>query len=73
MLSKRLAQCMNANLPSGVHRKTLATYALLFERIGPRLAGDVGLYASGLFPAFRHVSTQLKVSRHRCDEFGRGK
>lgn len=33
-LAKRLAQCMNPALPSGVHLKALDTYEVLFGRIG---------------------------------------
>jgi len=33
-LAKRLAQCLNAALPSGVHLKALETYELLFARMG---------------------------------------
>ena len=33
ILSRRLAQCLNPTLPSGVHLKALETYALIFEKI----------------------------------------
>ena len=32
-LSKRLAQCLNPSLPSGVHIKTLKAYDLIFGRL----------------------------------------
>lgn len=37
MVSKRLAQCLNARLPSGVHQKTLEVYSYIFSLIGVRL------------------------------------
>lgn len=36
LLGRRLAQCLNAALPSGVHLEALETYELLFHRIGVR-------------------------------------
>ena len=35
-VAKRLFQCLNSSLPSGVHLTTLQTYELIFSRIGPR-------------------------------------
>ena len=32
LISKRLAQCLNPALPSGVHQKTLEVYSLIFAR-----------------------------------------
>lgn len=34
LLGRRLAQCLNPALPSGVHLEALETYELLFLRIG---------------------------------------
>ncbi|EEA07550.1 Dopey, N-terminal domain-containing protein [Cryptosporidium muris RN66] len=60
-VSKRLAQCLNPSLPSGVHIKALETYGSIFEKIGSdRLCMDLGLYASGLFPFFVNAATQVK-------------
>lgn len=36
LMGRRLAQCLNAALPSGVHLEALETYELLFHRIGVR-------------------------------------
>lgn len=33
ILSRRLAQCLNPTLPSGVHLKALETYSLIFDKI----------------------------------------
>ncbi|KAF7457947.1 Dopey, N-terminal domain-containing protein [Cryptosporidium felis] len=60
-ISKRLAQCLNPSLPSGVHTKALETYESIFEKIGrDELTLDLALYGSGLFPFFAHSSTQVK-------------
>jgi hypothetical protein len=53
LISKRLAQCMHPSLPSGVHLKALETYDILFKCIGKeRLAEELFIYSSGLFPLF---------------------
>eukprot|EP01094_Clydonella_sp_ATCC50884_P023658 TRINITY_DN5731_c0_g2_i1.p1 TRINITY_DN5731_c0_g2~~TRINITY_DN5731_c0_g2_i1.p1 ORF type:complete len:1753 (+),score=537.61 TRINITY_DN5731_c0_g2_i1:137-5395(+) len=58
---KRMAQCLNPSLPSGVHVQTLKTFAKVFDRIGPeRLARDIGLFCMGIFPLFQHAATQVK-------------
>ncbi|KAG2379235.1 hypothetical protein C9374_007374 [Naegleria lovaniensis] len=60
-VSKRLAQCLNPALPSGVHLKTLETYEEIFKLItGKRLARDIHLYSSGLFTLFPSASSQIK-------------
>lgn len=44
-IGKRLAQCLHPALPSGVHRKALETYEIIFKIIGSkRLAKDLFLY-----------------------------
>ncbi|KAK6591004.1 hypothetical protein RS030_111782 [Cryptosporidium xiaoi] len=61
IVSKRLAQCLNPSLPSGVHTKALETYGAIFEKIEKsELSLDLALYGSGLFPFFVHSSTQVK-------------
>ncbi|CAD7954721.1 unnamed protein product, partial [Amoebophrya sp. A25] len=50
-LGRRLAQCLNAQLPSGVHLNTLRIYDSIFSQIGSDgLVQDLGIYSSGLFP-----------------------
>jgi hypothetical protein len=62
LVAKRLAQCSNPSLPSGVHLKTVETYALLCQRLGPdRLANDLPLYSTGLFTLYQHAATNVKV------------
>ncbi|XP_062843400.1 protein dopey-1 isoform X2 [Trichomycterus rosablanca] len=60
-IGKRLAQCLHPALPSGVHRKALETYEIIFKIIGPkRLARDLFLYSSGLFPLLSNASMSVK-------------
>uniref|UniRef100_A0A8C1UU84 DOP1 leucine zipper like protein A n=1 Tax=Cyprinus carpio TaxID=7962 RepID=A0A8C1UU84_CYPCA len=60
-IGKRLAQCLHPALPSGVHRKALETYEVIFKIIGPkRLAKDLFLYSSGLFPLLSNAAMSVK-------------
>uniref|UniRef100_A0A4W3J8C0 DOP1 leucine zipper like protein A n=1 Tax=Callorhinchus milii TaxID=7868 RepID=A0A4W3J8C0_CALMI len=60
-VGKRLAQCLHPALPSGVHRKALETYEIIFKMIGPkRLAKDLFLYSSGLFPLLANAAMSVK-------------
>ncbi|EKX36635.1 hypothetical protein GUITHDRAFT_78784, partial [Guillardia theta CCMP2712] len=61
LVARRLAQCTNSILPSGVHRKALDAYRVLLTRIGPsQLAVDLVLWSSGLFSLFPHANTECK-------------
>ncbi|XP_067093972.1 protein dopey-1 [Osmerus mordax] len=60
-IGKRLAQCLHPALPSGVHRKALETYEIIFKIIGPkRLAKDLFLYSAGLFPLLSNAAMSVK-------------
>ncbi|XP_069788305.1 protein DOP1A isoform X2 [Narcine bancroftii] len=60
-IGKRLAQCLHPALPSGVHRKALETYEIIFKIIGSkRLAKDLFLYSSGLFPLLGNAAMSVK-------------
>ena len=61
LLSRRLHQCTNPILPSGVHRKALDAYRAIISRIGlGQLASDLALWSSGLFSLFPHANTECK-------------
>ena len=64
-LAKRLAQCLNQNLPSGVHEMDLEVYSLLFDNIklynNNFLGDNLGLYSAGLFPFFIYASAKNKI------------
>lgn len=63
LVAKRIYQCLNPALPSGVHKTTLETIELIFSRIGPdRLARDLAFYSEGIFPLYRHATYQESLS-----------
>ncbi|KAJ1956676.1 hypothetical protein GGI12_005245, partial [Dipsacomyces acuminosporus] len=60
-VAKRLAQCLNPALPTGVHQKALNLYAQVFKQIGDeQLIIDLPLYSYGLFPFMRNASSKTK-------------
>ncbi|XP_063699183.1 protein dopey-1 homolog [Culicoides brevitarsis] len=60
-ISKRLAQCMHPNLPSGVHLKALETYDIIFHNAGvERLASELFIYSAGLFPLFGYAAMNVR-------------
>ncbi|KAJ1928071.1 hypothetical protein IWQ60_002383 [Tieghemiomyces parasiticus] len=62
-VAKRLAQCLNPALPTGVHQKTLELYAFILQKIGTdQLAEDLPLYSYGLFPFLKHAAMSAKPS-----------
>ena len=64
-LAKRLAQCLNQSLPSGVHEIDLDIYSMLFDNIKKNnnnfMGDNLGLYSAGLFPFFVYASAQNKI------------
>ncbi|OJJ50162.1 hypothetical protein ASPZODRAFT_1120079 [Penicilliopsis zonata CBS 506.65] len=61
LVSKRLAQCMNASLPSGVHQKALETYTYIFDLIkSDGLAQDLSLYLPGIAPTLTFASLSVR-------------
>ncbi|KAJ2697412.1 hypothetical protein FB645_005930 [Coemansia sp. IMI 203386] len=60
-VAKRLAQCLNPALPTGVHQKVLGIYEQIFRQIdSDQLVSDLPLYAYGLFPFMRNASLKTK-------------
>ncbi|WVF67091.1 hypothetical protein IAT40_001836 [Kwoniella sp. CBS 6097] len=61
IVSKRLAQCLNPALPSGVHQRALDVYAYIFSVIGVEgLKRDLLIWSSGLFPFFQYAATSVR-------------
>ncbi|KTW30413.1 uncharacterized protein T551_01696 [Pneumocystis jirovecii RU7] len=61
LVACRLAQCLNPNLPSGVHQKTLEVYSYIFSLIGKNgLSESLPLWNSGLAPVLMFASTKIK-------------
>ncbi|KKF95083.1 Protein dopey [Ceratocystis platani] len=71
MVAKRLAQCLNPQLPSGVHQKALEVYGYIFDMIGPEgLSRDLPLYLPGLATtlSFASLSTITDDKKLRTDD-----
>ncbi|KAH8923425.1 hypothetical protein BT69DRAFT_1350163 [Atractiella rhizophila] len=61
VVSKRLSQCLNPALPTGVHQRALEVYTVIFERIGTEnLKRDLAVWSSGIFPFFASASTSVR-------------
>ncbi len=61
IVAKRLAQCLNPALPSGVHQKVLEVYEQILTQIGKEgLRRDLQVWTPGLFPFFQFASTKAK-------------
>lgn len=62
-MNKRLAQCLNPNLPGGVHQKALEVYDIIFSKIRPEgVQLDLGMYTMGIFQLFEHAATLVKTA-----------
>lgn len=60
-VAKRLSQCLNPALPSGVHTRAIEVYALIFETIGPDgLRRDLQVWSPGLLPFLAHAATSVR-------------
>ncbi|KAJ7610904.1 Dopey, N-terminal-domain-containing protein [Roridomyces roridus] len=61
VVAKRLSQCLNPALPTGVHQRALDVYAHILAVLGPDgLQRDLALWSSGLFPFFEYAATSVK-------------
>ncbi|PGH04659.1 hypothetical protein AJ80_08493 [Polytolypa hystricis UAMH7299] len=61
IVAKRLAQCLNPSLPSGVHQKALEVYGYIFDLLKPEgLARDLALYLPGIAPTLTFASLTVR-------------
>ncbi|CAG7554488.1 unnamed protein product [Fusarium equiseti] len=61
-VAKRLSQCLNPSLPSGVHQKALELYSLVFSVIGKDgLSRDLPLYLPGLATVLSFASLSVRA------------
>ncbi|KAH6845377.1 Dopey, N-terminal-domain-containing protein [Chaetomium sp. MPI-CAGE-AT-0009] len=61
-VAKRLSQCLNPSLPSGVHQKTLEVYNYIFSVIGKDgLSRDLPLYFPGLASVLSFASLTVRA------------
>ena len=60
-VARRLAQCLNPSLPSGVHQKTLELYDMIFELQGlENLSRDLSLYLPGISSTLTFASLTVR-------------
>ncbi|KAF5679715.1 putative regulator of reproduction [Fusarium denticulatum] len=61
-VAKRLSQCLNPSLPSGVHQKALELYNMVFSVIGKDgLSRDLPLYLPGLATVLSFASLSVRA------------
>ncbi|KAJ7897279.1 Dopey, N-terminal-domain-containing protein [Mycena olivaceomarginata] len=61
VVAKRLSQCLNPALPTGVHQRALDVYSHILAVLGSEgLKRDLALWSSGLFPFFEYAATSVK-------------
>ncbi|KAI2467227.1 putative regulator of reproduction dopa [Annulohypoxylon bovei var. microspora] len=62
LVAKRLSQCLNPSLPSGVHQKALEVYNYVFSIIGKDgLSKDLPLYLPGLATTLSFASLSVRA------------
>ncbi|KAK4051842.1 hypothetical protein OIV83_002547 [Microbotryomycetes sp. JL201] len=67
-VAKRLSQCLNPALPTGVHQRALDVYSHILTTIGPEnLRRDLPAWSSGIFPFFQYAATSVKVGSHETE------
>ncbi|GAA98597.1 hypothetical protein E5Q_05284 [Mixia osmundae IAM 14324] len=60
-MAKRLSQCLNPALPTGVHQRALDVYVYILTTIGSdHLRRDLPAWSSGLFPFFQYAATSVR-------------
>lgn len=61
IVARRLAQCLNPTLPSGVHQKAIEVYNYVFSTIGTNaLSRDLALYLPGLSSTLSFASLTVR-------------
>ncbi|RYP67325.1 hypothetical protein DL769_005804 [Monosporascus sp. CRB-8-3] len=61
LVAKRLSQCLNPSLPSGVHQKALEVYNYVFSAVGEEgLSRDLPLYLPGLASTLSFASLTVR-------------
>lgn len=60
LIATRLGQCLQPDLPSGVHQKTLELYNTIFSILGENLSSEIDLWIPGLIPLMPYASINVK-------------
>ncbi|CRG95283.1 conserved Plasmodium protein, unknown function [Plasmodium gallinaceum] len=62
LLFRRLSQCLNPLLPSGVHSKALIIYSTIFKKVEKNfLINNIHILCSGIFEFMLHCTINLKT------------
>ena len=71
IVAKRLSQCLNPALPSGVHTRALDVYSHIFSVIGVEgLRRDLPVWTPGLLPFFQNAATSVRPAvLHLLDQY----
>lgn len=56
LVARRLSQCLEPNLPSGVHQKTLEVYDMILKAVQAQLASQLSLWLPGILPLMSYAS-----------------
>ncbi|OWB85077.1 hypothetical protein B5S33_g3734 [[Candida] boidinii] len=60
-IAKTLSKCLSPKLPSGVHRKGLEVYSVIFDILGEaNLGNDINIWLPGLLPLMPYASITVK-------------
>ena len=66
ILAKRLAQCLNKDLPGGLHEVSIKLYSFVLHNLASNnnqnLGKNLALFSSGLFPFYQYASAQNKIN-----------
>ena len=66
ILAKRLAQCLNKDLPGGLHEVSIKLYSFVLHNLAlnnnQNLGKNLALFSSGLFPFYQYASAQNKIN-----------
>lgn len=60
MVARRLSQCLDPSLPSGVHQKTLEVYNSVFDILKGTLHEEICMWLPGLLPLMAYSSVNVK-------------
>lgn len=60
LIATRLGQCIQPDLPSGVHQKALEVYNTAFSLLGENLDKEIDLWIPGLIPLMPYASINVK-------------
>lgn len=60
LVAVRLGQCLQSDLPSGVHQKALELYSTVFSILGENLSNEIDIWIPGIIPLMPYASINVK-------------